>query len=180
MIIAEQDTLAFIRGYTQLMIEIYGTPPAKHKETTTLLEVLATARAKYISDRSLLDKALRALNAKSVSVPDEVVSAIRRLEVEKWVYLKDTRSYSIFIHPTGKVAYGVLGLTDRVRNITGGSGAIIETGVMRYVGHYVTDGIVSSVVWLGRQYKNDFSDVLASLRSQGAFHASYAPYTELK
>ncbi|MGX2042228.1 hypothetical protein ACWJKU_19175 [Methylocaldum sp. MU1018] len=137
--------------------------------------MLAAAREKYMSDRSLLDKALAVLKATSVSVPDEVVSAIRSLEFEKWIYIKDTRAYSIFIHPTGKAAYGVLGLTDRVRNIIGGSGAVIKTGVVLYVGHYVTDGIVSNVVWLGPHYKKDFSGVLASLRNQGVFHAPYVP-----
>lgn len=173
MIIAEQDAAAFIRGYTLIMGEIYGAFPAKHK--LELLELLAVAREKYMADPTMLDRALSGLTAESVPVPAEVVSAIRSLEVEKWVYLKDTRSHSIFIHPSGQVAYGVLGLTDRVRNIIGGSGAIIETGVVRYLGRYVTDGIVSRVVWLGPNYKKEFSGVLSHLRSQGSFNVSYAP-----
>lgn len=170
--IDENDASAFIGGYSRLMAEIYGKPPARR--ASGILEMLAAARARYMADRSLLDKALHGLAGKAASVPDAVVSAIRSLEVEKWVYLRDTRSHSIFIHPSGQVAYGVLGLTERIRNIIGGSGAVIETGVVRYRGHYVTDGIVSNVVWLGPNYKKDFAGVLAQLRSQGAFHAACA------
>lgn len=166
MIIAERDASAFIRGYTLIMGEIYGAPPAKHK----ILEVLTVAREKYMADRSLLDRALSGLTAESVPVPGEVVSAIRGLEVAKWIYLKDTRSHSVFIHPSGQVAYGVLGLTERVRSIIGGSGAIIETGVVRYRGRYVTDGVVSRVAWRGPNYKREFSGVLSHLRSQGLFN----------
>lgn len=173
MIIAEHDALTFIQGYQQLMVEIYGPLPARRK--LQVLEVLAAAREKYRADRSLLDMALEALKEKSISVPDAVVSAVRSLEVTKWVYLKDTRSHSIFIHPSGEIAYGVLGLTDRVRTIIGGSGAVVETGVVRYHGHYVTDGIVSDVVWLGPNYKKDLSGALARLRNQGLFRTSYTP-----
>jgi hypothetical protein len=61
-----------------------------------------------------------------------------------------------------------------VRNIIGSSGAVVETGVVRYLWRYVTDGIVSSVVWLGPNYKKEFSSVLAGLREAGKFHTSYA------
>lgn len=81
-----------------------------------------------------------------MTIPDGVVSAIRALQVRKWVYLRDTRSHSVFIDPSGTVAYGVLGLTERIRDVIGGSGAMVETGLFRYGGRYVTDGIVSEAV----------------------------------
>jgi hypothetical protein len=138
------------------------------------LKVLAAGRRSYMADRSLLDRALDNLASKGLSVPGEVISAIRGLEVDKWWYLKDTRAYSVFLHSSWEVAYGVLGLTDRARSIIGGSGAIIETGFMPYMGHYVTDGVISSVLWLGPNYKRDATAVLANLRRQGKFHASSA------
>lgn len=172
MVITEHEASAFIHGYTLLMVEIFGPLPAKQKKD--LLEVLAAARIKYLANRSLLDDALRTLEKKATSVSDDVVSAIRSLEVKQWIYLKDTKSHSVFIDPSGEVAYGVLGLTDRMRNIIGSSGAVVETGVVRYLGRYVTDGIVSSVVWLGPNYKTEFSSVLADLRKAGKFHTSCA------
>lgn len=170
MVIAKHEASAFIHGYTLLMLEIFG--PAESGRD--LLELLSAARTMYLENPSLLDDALRSLDKKAMSVSGDVVSAIRSLEVKQWIYLKDTKSHSIFIDPSGEIAYGVQGLTERVRNIIGSSGAMVETGVVRYLGRYVTDGIVSSVVWLGPNYKKEFSSVLAGLREAGKFHTSYA------
>lgn len=155
------------------MVQIYGAVPAKPK--MELLAILSAARAKYVADRSLLEGALRELGSKSIVVPPEVVAAIRSLEVKKWVYLRDARSHSVFVDPSGEAAFGVLGLTERIKNIIGGAGAVVETGLIRYFGRYVTDGIVSNVVWLGPGYKKEYSSVLARLRKSGGFHASCAP-----
>ena len=173
MVVTEHEASTFIQGYTQVMAHIYGPLPTEPK--MKLLEVLAAARAKYVADRSLLEGALRELNAKSIMVEPEVISAVQSLEVKKWVYLKDTSAYSVFIDPSAQVAYGVLGLTERVRNLIGGSGVVVETGLLRYLGRYVTDGIVTNVVWLGRNYKKDFTNEFANLQAQGAFHRTYAP-----
>lgn len=144
MIIPAPDATAFIQGYTQLMVEIHG--PVSGKKAPKLLNVLAAARLEYLAKPALLDQAIRRLAAASVTIPDEVVSAIRGLQVRKWVYLRDSRSHSVFIDPSGTVAYGVLGLTERIRDVIGGSGAMVETGLFRYGGRYVTDGIVSEAV----------------------------------
>lgn len=173
MVVTEHEASTFIQGHTQLMVHMYGPLPAKPK--MELLAILAAARAKFVADRSLLEGALRELKAKSITVAPEVISAVQSLEVKKWVYLKDTSAYSVFIDPSAKVAYGVLGLTEKIRNIIGGSGVVVETGLLRYLGRYVTDGIVTNVVWLGRNYKKDFTNELASLRAHGAFHKTYAP-----
>jgi hypothetical protein len=168
MIIDAASSAAFIAGYTQVMTAIHG-PPTRVK-TVPLLDVLAAGRDKYISDRSLLDKALAALAKRSIHIAPDMVEALRSLDVKNWVFLKDTRSHSVFVDPSGHAAYGVLGLTDRIRDIVGGSGAVIETGLARYRGHYVCDGIVTGIVWLGRSYRREFNAVLAELRARCAFH----------
>jgi len=173
MVVTEHEASTFIQGYTKVMLHIYGPLPTEPK--MKLLEILAAARAKYVADRSLLEGALRELKVKSIVVAPEVISAVQSLEVKKWIYLKDTSAYSVFIDPSAEVAYGVLGLTEKIRNIIGGSGVVVEAGLLRYLGRYVTDGIVTNVVWLGRNYKKDFTNEFASLRAQGAFHKTYAP-----
>ena len=55
--------------------------------------------------------------------------------------LRDTTKYSVFIEADGNEAYAVLGLTQRVRAIFGGTGAVIRTGVCRFHGVYVCDGM---------------------------------------
>ena len=155
------------------MVEIYGSK--RKGKRPKLLEVLAAARARFTAEPSLIELALTALAARNDEVSPNVVSAVRTLEVKQWIFLKDTRAYSVFVDPSGQAAYGVLGLTDRIRDITGGSGVVVETGVVRYLGRFVCDGIISRAVWLGRNYKDDFTDVLTKIRAQGQFHAKCEP-----
>ncbi len=176
MIVTEQEAAAFIHGYTLVMAEIAG--PTASRSVMTLPEILVRGRAKYLSDRASLDDALRRLGARSILVAPEVESAIRSLEVKQWFYLTDTTRYSVFVDPSAETAYAVLGLTDRIRDFIGGSGALVETGLVHYRGHYVCDGLVSSVVWLGRNYRKDLALTLAEIRARGAFRKSYTP-TEL-
>jgi hypothetical protein len=173
MVVTEREASTFIDGYTKIMVQIFGSHPAK--SDMTLLAVLAKARSKYSADRSLLDAALLELEEKSVLVAPEVVYAVQRLVLKQWIYLKDTNSHSIFIDPSGDVAYGVLGLNDRIRGIVGGSGAIVETGVLPFHGRYVSDGILSNLVWLGPNYKKDFSSLLRQIRAKSKFHKTYTP-----
>lgn len=167
MFIAKDAADAFISGYTHIMAEIHGPSPAKKK--MTVVEVLAIAREKYLANPSLLDGALRALHARSITIPPEVVSAVRGIEVKQWIYLKDTRIHSIFLDPSGAAAYGVLGLTQGLREVLGKSGAAIETGLMRYHGRFVIDGVITRVVWLGPGYRKSFAELFAGIKLRGAF-----------
>ena len=146
MVVTEQEAFSFIEGYKQIMLQIYGPLPNKSKQKPKLLEILAAARARYAANHSLLDGALSELSSKSIIVSPEVVSAVHSLELKNWIYLKDTSTHSIFIDPSTQEAYGVLGLTERFKNIIGCTGAIVETGLLRYMGRYVTDGIISNIV----------------------------------
>lgn len=172
MVIAPKDAAAFIEGYKSVLIEIdrqsTGQPQGE------LLDTLMAARSKYSTDRSLLDSALAALSEKSLTIPPEVISAIRSLELKHWIYLKDTRSHSIFMDPDSEVAYGVLGLTNRVRDIIGASGASIQTGIVQYLDHYVCDGLISHVAWLGPNYKKSFTSTLERIRTLGHFYKTPA------
>ena len=49
--------------------------------------------------------------------------------MENWVFLRDTKVHSLFVHPSEHRAYGVLGLNDRIRDIVGG--VVIETGLVQ-------------------------------------------------
>jgi hypothetical protein len=172
MIIPTQQASEFIKDYTRILVQIYK--PFEDKSETKLLDKLATARSIFCSNRSLLDPALQALDAQSITILPEVISAVRSLEVKQWVYLKDTRSYSVFIDPSAKIAYGVLGLTERLRDIIGGSGAFVETGLLRYRSRYISDGIVSQVVWFGNNLKKEFTNDLNDIKTHGSFHDTFA------
>ena len=100
-------------------------------------EILALARRRYQADRNLFSL----WYTKNKLVEPDVLDAIAGIKIGRWVYLKDTRSYSVFLDDQGKAAYGVLGLTNRLRNFKRHSGIVMEYGVFQLDGHYVCNGI---------------------------------------
>ena len=161
-----KEALHFIDGYKKLLLEVLGeSAPAKG----SVLPMLIKARAKLVKEPTLLQEAQARLEARAEGLDLELFQALQGLEVQNWIYLRDTRSYSILMDPDTERAFGVVGLTNRLREIIGGSGAYIETGVLRYKERFVCDGIVTKVVWLGRNYLRSFGETFAELKAKGKF-----------
>lgn len=173
MIIDPLSASKFIALYKPLLLEIDRTEYNERESNIT--KRLVAARSRLSSDPSLIDQALAALKSKSVAGDPEVVRSLRSLEVEKWVFLRDTKVHSLFLHPSEPRAYGVLGLNDRIRDMVGGVGVVIETGLVQYAGRFVCDGLVSRILWLGKNYRSDFDRAYQAIRSEGRFYSRYGP-----
>jgi hypothetical protein len=132
----------------------------------------AAARQRVVESPWLIDAAAAALDAKGASIPKDVLDAIKTIQLKHWIFLRDTSKYSVFLDPDGKAAYAVLGLTDPLRNIVGGSAVAFTTGVVAYGGHYVCDGIIGKIVWLGPNLKKTFNAKLSALRKTGVLYTS--------
>ena len=165
MLLEPQWSTAFIGSYKSLLLELAGSEDKNER----VLDALVRGRGKLIQDRSVVAESLTALRARNIPVDEEAAEAIQTLRVARWVYLRDTRKHSIFIDPAAEMAYGVVGLTNRIKEIIGGSGAVIETGLFTYKQRVVCDGLVSAVVWLGSNYRRSFNEQLSALREAGAF-----------
>lgn len=163
-----------MRDYVGLMAEIYVGNP-EHEKRATVTEVVAKGHARYAADPKHLDAAIAAAAARGKPLELEVAEATRKMQLKKWIFLRDTKRYSLFVDPNGEAAYGVLGLTQRIRDIVGGSGVMLETALVPYRGHFVCDGVVSEVLWLGLNYRKDFTALFSKLKKNGAFHTSYEP-----
>jgi len=168
MIIDALSASKFIAVYKTLLLEIDRTGHDGGK--SNLIKRLAAARSRLSSDPSLIEQALAALKSRSVAVDPEVVESLRSLEVENWVFLRDTKVHSIFVHPSEHRAYGVLGLNDRIRDIVGGAGLVVETGLVQYAGRFVCDGLVSRILWIGKNYRNNFNRAYQTIKSEGRFY----------
>jgi hypothetical protein len=166
MILDERSAAVFINGYRQLLLEICGPTGRDFK----LLERLVEGRKKLMSDGSRLDAALSRIRSQTQFVDEGVVAAAASLQVNSWVYLRDTRRYSLFLEPSGKVAYGTLGITEPIKQLVGDAGALIETGLLLYDGRIVCDGLISSLVWIGPSYRRSYNEALSNIRSAGNFH----------
>jgi hypothetical protein len=154
---------AFIAGYKRVLLRVAGNT----REGRDVLETLVRARHRAAENAALLDQAF---NAETTPPVDPAVCrAIRTLRIDDYVYLKDTKDYAIFIQASGNSAFGVVGLTERIRDIVGASGVMIETGLVRYRGRFVCDGLVSRLVYLGPGYRKNYGAVYRDLRTQGRF-----------
>lgn len=173
MVIDSHSAAHFIAGYKSLLTEVHHQSGAE--PSTSVLEMLAAAREAAYEDPALLDAAVASLEADGQTVPQDVLSATRTLRLKHWVFLRDTTRYSVFIEPNGTEAYAVLGLTDRIRDIVGGSARAIKTGVVEYRGRYVCDGIFGNVVWLGANLKKEFNTTLSLLKKSGGFRVACEP-----
>lgn len=132
--------------------------------------MLASARAAVNTNPALMNAAAASLEGSGQAVPPDVLQAANSLRLKQWIFLRDTTAYSIFIEPEGTEAYAVLGLTNRIRDIVGGSALAIKTGVVEYRDRYVCDGIVESLVWLGSNLKKEFNATLSLVRKKGQLH----------
>lgn len=162
------DAQWFIQGYKLLMLEVLGEQ--EDRITGSVVPLLAKARAKLVGKPALLRRAIAQLEARRARVDREVVMAVEGLDVRQWVYLRDTSLHSIMIDSTADRAFGVLGLTQRIRDLVGGTGLILEAGLVRYCGRYVCDGIISQAVWLGPGYRRSWSETFKEIKASGQFH----------
>jgi hypothetical protein len=158
----------FINGYSALLLTILGE--AAHDMKGGLVPKLAAGRAKMKKHPELFQEARAKLASQTPSVDPEVMEAVEGLDLRQWIYLRDTKLHSIFVDPSIDRAFGVLGLTERLRAILGGSGASIETGLVRYKGRFVCDGVFARTVWLGSSYKKSFNERFRLLKAEGKFH----------
>ncbi|MBK9393178.1 MAG: hypothetical protein IPN40_04545 [Uliginosibacterium sp.] len=99
-----------------------------------------------------------------------MLDAIEQIEIRRWIYLKDTRSYSVFLRDDCTAAYAVQGLTDRLRAISGHSGIVLLAGVFPLAGQFVCDGLFANVMTLGPNYMEDFRLRYQALRESGDFY----------
>src|SRR5918995_1029263 len=106
MILEADAARRFIEGYKKLLFEI--DCESKSGANDSVVPKLAQARAKFMRQTTLLQKAQARLVTRSESVDPEVLQAVHGLEVRNWVYLRDTKVHSIFMDAETKRAFGVL------------------------------------------------------------------------
>ena len=164
MVIDPTSAHRFIKHYQDFLLSIADR---EESQGQTPLMVLALARRRYLADRNLFT----AWRAENEQRDTDVLDAIASIDIGQWIYLKDTRCYSAFLRADGEAAYAVHGLTDRLRNISGCSGLILNCGVFQLGRQYVCDGILENVAVLGSNYMASFKETYQSLRQQGRFYS---------
>lgn len=170
MVIDSGEAKQFIKGYTGLLAQVHLLTGGATK--VEMGAMLVGARHKIAADPGLLERAIAKLVERGEAPDEDLLEAFHTLKVQNWIFLKDTTRYSIFIDAEGKEAYAVLGLTDRVSEIVGGAGMVLQVGVVHYKGKYVCDGLVTNVAALGPNYCSSFADLYKKLKRSGHFHTA--------
>ncbi len=175
MVIEPKAAQIFIVEYARFLIQVNLLSNGK-KADVTLLELLYAARNVVVANPAIIELAVaRLAKKKEPPIPPEVLKAIHSLQLRQWVYLRDTKAYSIFLSDSETDAYAVCGLTERLRDIFGGTGLVCNTGIVEFAGHFVCDGIISYVARLGPGYRKGFSAEFDKIKKNGGFHKFVAP-----
>jgi hypothetical protein len=160
----------FIQAYMAFLGSLL---PEQRKQGLQTTQWLVQARALWVADPSLLQAYRQAQARQSVAMDEPMLDAIAQARIDHWVYLKDARSYSVFLDARATQAYAVLGLTQRLRDVgLESSGATFKAALVPLNGHWVCDGLLAEPVHLGPNYRREFNTQYQSLRQQGRFSAS--------
>jgi hypothetical protein len=168
MVIDKTMAGRFISEYKKFLLAIYRPEPGS-PEPQRVLEKLVAARKRFVSNRGLLDEYLHDLEDGTEPIDRQMILAIRSLEFSRWVYLRDLKSFSIFLKIGGECGYGVLGLNDEIKAITGGQGVFLEAGVVVLDNQYVCDGLIATAVHLGGSMRNSWNELYKELKQSGNF-----------
>ena len=98
-LIAEEAALHFIHHYQRLLVEVIAHPsfPKPKSGEVSYLALLTQARGWMLEHPHVLQAALAALRQANDPLPDDVQSAVTSMRAGRWVYLRDTAHYSIFL-----------------------------------------------------------------------------------
>ena len=163
MVISPPIARRFIDAYMDFLGTLLPNSDKTQKDPT---QWLVHARRLYLEKPS----ALETYRGQHSDADAQMLDAIAALKVQRWIYLKDTRAYSVWLDETGEQAYGVLGLTQRIRDVAQGeSGVVMTTGVIPLGSRWVTDGLVENLVWLGPNIRRDYAVRYQHLRQTGRF-----------
>ena len=156
---------AFVDTYSRVLLDLAGREP-EELVGQPLYSALTVGRRKLIGAPALLDQAL----SRVPKAHPTVVAALRRLDYGRWVYLRDTKRYSIFIDPQAKKAYAVVALNDPIHDMLGGTGVFVETAVCPLGSEFICDGLFANPVFIGRNIRAEFSYLYTELKAAGHFH----------
>lgn len=108
--------------------------------------------------------------ATSRAIDPEVFQAVQGLDFQEWIYLRDTKTNSILMDTTNRRAFGVVGLTDRLRDALRGAGLMIETAIVPYRGRFVCDGLFMKSLYLDPNYRKSFNATFTEWKAEGRFY----------
>jgi hypothetical protein len=164
MTVQLKNAQSFMRTYARVLLDQIG---AKAHSLTgqSRVDALAVGRKRLLAKRQVLE-------SESIFLPEDepqVRQAICGLVFARWVYLRDTTKYSIFLDPARKESYAVVGLTDPLAALFSGAGVSFEAGVCPLGDRFICDGLFVDEVYIGPNMRADFRSLHSQVARQGKF-----------
>ena len=115
----------------------------------------------------MIDLAIAELESDGRAVEPDVVLAVKRMKVDRWVYLRQTKRFAVFIDKMVENAYEVRALTTPLDELVGEPPCTFEIGVFEYEGVFVCDGLALGPIALGPGYRAQFKAAYTAIRKAG-------------
>ncbi len=171
MILPDPIARTFIRTYTALL-----------DMTARMLDMKVTGegiRGYHLKREALFkgeigfDEVLAAVREENIELDAASLNAIRRLRLQNWIYLRDTRGGSIILDNEAPVSFQVLGLTEPLRTLTGSSGRLIHAAIAPMGSVFIADGLMSTMLHIGPNMRGDLNERHKRTVQRGAYFKRY-------
>jgi hypothetical protein len=172
MLLPRDQALRFIEGYKAVLLQVLHA--SGKSSSGSIIDDLASARSLAKDKSELIEDAFSDLSNQAQFIDPTVAQAIRTMKVSQWIYLRHTKTAAIFVDIEVENAFAVKALTTPLFEVAEEPPITFETGVFKYLGNYVCDGIVLNPVLIGPGYKAQFNAAYSTIRKAGCFHAKAA------
>lgn len=172
MLLTPNDARRFMATYERVAMAVHAVAGLDAPRSPQAC--LASAREALEETPGLLDEAVAVLKKEGVQADEDVVKALRLMQLGEWIHLKDLKSGAIFLNGEGTEAYCAVGLTQQPSAILGGKGFLVETGLCPFAGRILCDGVFVARAQLGRNIWSECHQRYLSLKATGRLHRSPA------
>ncbi len=172
MLLPRDSALRFIEGYKAILLRVLDEAGLARSDSIT--GDLAAARTHAKDKRDLVEQAIADLEVQGRPVEASVVSAVRTMKVDNWVYLRHTRTFAVFLDKEIQNAYEVKALTTPLNQLVDEPPFVFEAGLFEYEGAFVCDGLALNPVALGPGYRAQFKAAYSAIRKAGRLHVRAA------
>jgi hypothetical protein len=169
MLLPREQALRFIEGYKSALLRVLSN--TRTPTTDSVNDDLETARSLAKTDSGLIEAAFADLAAEGRPIEPEIVEAIRSMKVAQWLYLRQTKTFAVFLDKDATSAYAVHALTTPLYQLVGEPPFAMEIGLFEYEGQFVCDGLALNPVALGPGYRNQLTAAYSRIRKAGRFRA---------
>ncbi|MEI6424893.1 MAG: hypothetical protein WCP55_21945 [Lentisphaerota bacterium] len=152
----------FLKTYKDILLFIYEERRFEYDKDKPL--------ELYVKSAHILNKNPEYFDTWIADVKDydkEMLDVIRKIRYDRFIYLKDTSSYSIVMESDYSRIYKCHGLNDGLQTLISQDYASFECGLVKYDNKIFINGLVCDWIYLGINFKNEVNARFEILKKSG-------------